>query len=608
MLRFLGILLLLFFLLLLGASGGLYMYLSSDDEAPRIAAPSAIRMTDSGPIIGFQGKHGAHTWLGVPYAEAPSGDLRWLAPRPAVPWVDRREVLQYGSQCIQLPAISGSDRGRGIVGSEDCLQLNIWAPTFGPTTVPKGEDQLPVMLWIHGGGNSIGSGGSDLMDVYDGSLMATEHNVIVVSVNYRLGVMGWFAHDSFMAAATSTEDASGNFGTLDLVATLQWIHSNIATFGGNAHNVTIFGESAGGTNVLSLVASPWTQGLFHQAIVQSGDLDIVPMNKAQEIGEDSRGESILSSKELVARWLVAQGRAPTKAAAIKMQNEMPDGELALWLRSLSAEDLYSIFDGQFAGMIEMPMVLGDGFVLQDMTTAEIFSNANNFVPVPMIIGSNRDETALFMGFSPDYVEFSGNYPTRIKDPAGYRRDVGYASDLWRVRGVDRIAERISELYPNQIFAYRFDADDWRDYGVIDLKELLGAAHALEIPFVFGYFPAPSKLIFPDSTFDDVELLSNSMMSYWAEFATNGKPGRGRFGEEPLWEPWRQAETGHLNILDTDLDGGIRMHQKALFEGEIRAEFIADKTYASVEEKCKAYRNIFWADSFSQTEYESLGCL
>lgn len=136
------------------------------------------------------------------------------------------------------------------------------------------------MFWIHGGGNTVGSGGSELTRIYDGSVMASEQNVIVVSVNYRLGPMGWFFHDALRDTSDTPEDASGNYGTLDLIAALGWVQENIAVFGGNPANVTLFGESAGGFNVLSLMASPPAKGLFHKAIVQSGRLDIVTRDQA----------------------------------------------------------------------------------------------------------------------------------------------------------------------------------------------------------------------------------------------------------------------------------------------------------------------------------------
>jgi len=609
MLRILLILVLTIVLGFLGMLAGIYVYLKPEEPLARIAAPSSVRMTDYGELVGYQDRYDAHAWLGIPYAQPPVRDLRWKAPRPPLPWAGRRDALDFGESCVQLPVLPDSDQGRGYVGDEDCLYLNIWAPTIGPTKIPTGDDRLPVMFWIHGGGNTMGSGGSERIDLYNGSLLASEHDVIVVSVNYRMGPLGWFAHDSLIETATTPEDASGNFGTLDLIAALTWVQANIDRFGGDPGRVTIFGESAGGRNVLSLLASPLARGLFQRAIVQSGALEIFSIDEAQQVGTDPRGETVLSSREVVARWLVNEGRAFDKQAGIELQNQIPHAELALWLRSLSAQDLYRVYENTFAGMIWMPMIFADGYVLLDDDVERIFSDPTGYATdVPVILGSNRDETKLFMAFLPEYVDIDGDWPTGIKDLAVYNRDASYGSRLWRIANVDRLADTMSLNTPDQVFAYRFDADDWRNLGFVDLKDLLGAAHALDLAFVFGNFPPPSRLIFPGSTFEAVELLSGSMMSYWAEFAYSGNPGQGRHAEDPAWQPWRQGNTnGNLLILDTELDGGIRMEQEALTLGDIKAEFFADPAFESAAERCEAYRQQFWGSNFDPAAYASMGC-
>ena len=261
MLRFIGILLLVLIVAVASIMGGVYLYLSPDEEIPRIASPSSVRMLPTGELVGFQGRNDAHTWLGIPYAQAPVQELRWKAPKPVLPWNNRKPALDYGTPCPQLQVLSGSPGEGGVIGSEDCLTLNVWAPTFGPTTIPRQGERLPVMVWLHGGGNTMGSGGSAQCAPYDGSLMATEHNVIVVTVNHRLGPMGWLSHEALANTSVNPEDASGNFGTLDLIEALRWVQTNIAAFGGDADNVTIFGESAGGHNVMSLMVSPLAEGV-----------------------------------------------------------------------------------------------------------------------------------------------------------------------------------------------------------------------------------------------------------------------------------------------------------------------------------------------------------
>jgi para-nitrobenzyl esterase len=623
MLRLLGVLVLVLVLAVAGFGVAVSMYLSPEEVSPKIASPSSVRTLLDGEIIGFQAKHDAHSWLGVPYAQPPVGDLRWKAPRPPKAWQDRFEAMEYGIQCTQLPGLSDNGEGRGYVGAEDCLRLNVWAPTFGPTKIPKGDQRLPVMVWIHGGGNAVGSGGSDLSPVYDGSLLASEQDVIVISFNYRLGPLGWLAHDALMNTSRSPEDASGNFGTLDQLAVLRWVQSNIEAFGGDPGNVTIFGESAGGQNVLALMAAPLARGLFQRAIVQSGYYNLVGPVEAQQIGRDKWGDTIMSSREMVTRWLVRTGRASDVPAATDKQYSMDDQELAVWLRALPLEDLYAIFDRSFSGMIEMPLLIADGYVIPNLSSEEVFSNPANYAAVPLMIGSNRDEKALFLGFSSDYVETLGGIPTSIKNPDAYKRDVNYATRIWRAAGVDAIAEAISRDHPDLVYAYRFDADDWRNLGFIDLKELLGAAHTMDLWFMFGYFPNSMRVLFPDSTSDDLQLLSGAMMSYWGEFAHMGRPGIGRNGEQLLWGPWRikgsskgrnegrDDDSGHFNVLDTEIDGGIRMEQEVLTRLSIKAALSAEDSFENLDERCLSYRtvlqSVYQITDFDKAEYDAMGC-
>ncbi len=606
MLKFIGLLLLFFVLVSAVSIVGVYRYLSPVQEAVKIASPSSVRALSTGEIIGLQGKHGAHTWLGIPYAQPPVGDLRWKAPLKALPWEGRQEMLGYGEQCPQLRVVAGIDDDRTYVGDEDCLRLNVWAPTYHKDEVPTADKALPVMFWIHGGGNTVGSGGSDLVQIYDGAMMATEQKVIVVSVNYRLGPMGWFFHEALRETSDTAADASGNYGTLDLISALGWVQENIAAFGGNPSNVTIYGESAGGFNVLSLMASPLARGLFHKAIVQSGGLNIFTRKQSQVPWKNQGGNPVMTSQEMTANWLVRSGRASGKTSAMLMQSDLDSQALSNWLRSLPLQDIFDIFDASFAGMIEMPLLIGDGYVLPEMTAVEIFSDPALYANVPVILGTNRDEVALFLAFLPQYVGSVNGFPATIKNPAAYSRDVKYGSQFWRVRGVDEIAQAISQDQPESVFSYRFDADDWRNLGFIDFQELFGAAHAVELFFVFGYFPDPMKILFPDSTFDDVSQLSHSMMSYWAQFARTGNPGSGGSDQESQWLPWMTDAPGNFLVLDTDLDGGIHMEREMLTKDGVRAAFLAED-FGSPDEKCQSYRTVLANSGFDEVEYGSFGC-
>jgi len=607
MLKAILTLILLLVIGVVGSGYAIYAYLSPEEESlPILASPSSVRQLDSGEIIGFQGKNNVHAWLGVPYAEPPIGLLRWKAPRAPEAWQGRYEALETGSRCIQKRSIQ-RDNQSPVWGSEDCLFLNIWAPPYTAENVPSGDQSLPVMFWIHGGGNSIGEASTA---IYDGSLLVKTHKVIVVSLNYRMGPMGWFAHDSLGGEDASLEDRSGNYGTLDIVEGLRWVQRNISKFGGNPDNITIFGESAGAFNVLSMMASPLAEGLFHRAISQSGGLTLTDMTTAKNYQDDPEPGSPYSSGELLLHTLIDAGEVPDREAAKQRVAGMSKDEVKAWLLTRTPEQVFSLYDAFFFGMIPGPTVLADGHVLPaNISLAELFSNTELYNNVPVILGTNRDEMKLFSMNSHDGVDKIQNIPSGFNDLEAYNRDTGYQSDLWKLRGVDALARELREAQGDNVFAYRFDADDWRNLGLVDLKDLVGASHAMELFFVFGYFPDPVRFIFPDSTMDAIQLLSQSMMSYWAEFAYHGNPGRGRSGEEELWQAWQNvdAETNRLLLLDTEIDGGIRMSSMQLSLADIKQAFMDDLTYDGVEAKCKAYQRLFRQEQFLEAETLALGC-
>jgi para-nitrobenzyl esterase len=433
--------------------------------------------------------------------------------------------------------------------------------------------------------------------------------VVVVTINYRLGPFGWFTHPALRSDEASPEDNSGNYGTLDIIQALKWVQNNIDAFGGDPGNVTIFGESAGGGNVLSMMASPLAEGLFHRAISQSADFEIIPVSLAENYLDDEfRGEEV-SSKEIVNRLLVNDGLAPDRDAAKKLQESEPAAKIAVYLYGKSPEEILAAC--QVDGGIEwFPNLFGDGYVLpKDMTTAEIFSDTGNYNPVPVILGSNRDETKLFMLIDDELVDKAfGLLPVGFTDDFAYETVNRYDSELWKIRCVDSLAGLMREAQGERVFAYRFDADDLRDLGFIDLQKLLGAAHAMEIPFVFGNFPNPFRGLFPGSTVPARNRLSDSMMSYWAEFAYSGDPGRGRSGKEAAWTCWQNGGKNRLRlmILDTELDRGIRMSSEFATMDGLKAEFLSETGFRNQEAYCDAYKSLFRGDDFVQSEYENLG--
>ena len=576
-----------------------------------MADPATERVLQSGTVVGFVDRNQSHAWLGVPYAKPPVADLRWRAPQPPELWAETRETLYIGNLCTQ-PAgrLNGyPDAGPDdIAGDEDCLYLNVWAPSFAKDKIPAGNQQLPVMFWIHGGGNTIGHGGQEL---YNGARLATLHNVIVVAINYRLGPFGWFSHPALADPDGTTAENSGNYGTLDIIRALEWVQENIAVFGGNPENVTIFGESAGGTNVFCMLVSPRAKGLFHKAIVQSGGLWVNPTFVGQNFSDDMPAGHKSSSREILNHALIKDGLAEDRAAAKAYQNKMGNAETARYLRGKSAEEIIRLYPDRFSGMITMPRLFADGAVLPKAPMEVLFKDRRYYNDVPVILGTNRDEAKLFMAMNPENVKrFLGIFP-RLKDPEAYDRSARYNTDSWKVRGVDNPARLLRKAQGPTVFAYRFDWDEERSVLGYDLSQALGAAHGLEIPFVFNNLDTDltGRNIYRKDKIPGRDALSESMMSYWAEFAYTGDPGKGRDGRNVQWRPWDNSgpDSDKFIVFDTQEGGGIRMVSDDLTLADIKARLLADKSFSKQEDYCRTYVEVFrFSPLWDAEEYENLG--
>jgi para-nitrobenzyl esterase len=379
-----------------------------EPQAPRSPDPDALRSLAQGDVIGFEGRFGAHNWLGLPFAAPPTGALRWRAPRPPEPWEGTREALAGGASCPQLASVRGGPEGEEPgepIGSEDCLFANVFAPRFAPAELPRGVDRLPVMVWIHGGGNTIGDA-----RLYDGGRLATLHELVVVVIQYRLGVFGWFSHPALFSAEDDALDRSGNWGTLDLVRALAWVRENAEAFGGDPRNITIFGESAGATNVLSLLVSPVAHGSFERAIAQSGGLRTRTRAEAEHLADASEPGDPRSSGEVLLSLLQADGAVDRSAAKVRAA-AMKRPELAAYLRGKSADEILRVFEGGgFGGMYRIPTLIRDGAVVPLEEPEDLFARADGTAPVPAILGTNRDENKLFLLFGSEHVRRAFGFP------------------------------------------------------------------------------------------------------------------------------------------------------------------------------------------------------
>ena len=535
-------------------------------------------------VIGFEHEHNSYAWQGIPYAEPPVGALRWRAPVPAVPWQGVLEALSPGYSCIQPPNITAGKNApeqENVVGSEDCLTLNVFSP--------QNADNLPVMFWIHGGANIVGSS-----ETYDGALLATKHQLVVVTINYRLGLLGWLRHAALRTPEGSKEDNSGNYGTLDIIAALRWVQDNISAFGGNPKSVTVFGESAGGRNTWSMVQSPLAKGLFHRAIVQSGSLKIMDPHKSESLDPDAPDYPSYQNNgsELVAKLVPDAQSMSTAALAAELRQKTPD-------------EIYAVVNPHPQGMYEQPRLFLDGHVFNE-PAMELFKDPDKYNSVPIITGSNRDEDKLFMAFDERWVDMRFGFLAQLKDAERYNKAAALGADTWRYFSVDKPAEVITNNGGLPVYTYRFDFDDLSD-GVIDLPVLMGAAHALEIPFVFGsHTEFPWSLMFRNKK-QRIEL-SEAMMGYWAEFAYSGDPGQGRDNRQTKWSPW-QAEGAHIMLLDSQNDGGTRMVDSRMRIEDIKDRLMNDEVFTR-EERCEAYPLILLngymiADAYDPAEHQVL---
>ena len=540
--------------------------LRKDESKVEIADVSSVRLLGLGSVVGYAAPYETHAWLGIPYAAPPVGALRWRAPTPPEAWADTLDALTAGSPCVQLESRLGgvaTEDPDGIAGSEDCLYLNVWAPRMDPDEMAVERARLPVMVWIHGGGNTVGHGGAAM---YDGARLAGTQEVVVVSFNYRLGPFGWFSHPALRALAANPEEASGNFGTLDQIRALEWVRSNIREFGGDPDNVTIFGESAGATDVLSLLVSAPAKGLFHRAIAQSGSTRSVSRAAAENALDAPVPGRPHGSAEIVASLLERAGIVPDREAARRYAEDLPEADLADFLRGRSARELIEAFrDPDRPETIAAPMLIRDGSVLPEDDWLDAF-RAGRFHPVPVILGSNRDEMKLFLSQDPRFVRRRFRFLYGIRDPRDYARKARIESDRWRDRAVRNPAAAMTASGHADVFAYRFDWDELPRFLGVDFADLLGAAHGFEIPFVFGNFtlgdPILDRILFVDETRETREALSDRMRNYWARFARRGRPGRGGSAELPEWEPWAASDDSKgrstFLVFDSESDGGIRL--------------------------------------------------
>jgi para-nitrobenzyl esterase len=474
-------------------------------------APGLV-VTDRGAVRGAL-EGAAYAYRNIPFAAPPVGALRWRPPAPAACWSGVREGAAWGPMCPQQ-----ADNGAGaVVGTEDCLQLNVFVPASKP-------GPLPIMLWIHGGGHVAGSAVSEQSGtrIYDGGALAAKEGVIVVTANYRLGVLGFLAHPSL--AAEDPDRSQGNYGILDLVAALAWVKANAAAIGGDAQRVTIFGESAGGVNVCALVASPLAKGLFAGAIMQSGGCVAQERAAAESFGAQ----------------VFAAAKCDTAADPL------------VCMRALSAEAAVAALPVkvEVAGAVTGYGTVNDGYVITGKPLDIIA--AGGHAKVPMIVGSNERETSRTVPIPVTATE--AQYEAAVKAlfgvaapavlaaypaadyPSPWDAYVALTTDAKFGCGARKAARALVE---SGTPAYRYSFSYTPENASVVTKKL-GAFHGLDVFFTFDHLDVAG---YTPSTGD--RAVVDAMTHRWASFAANPSDPNG--GQAPSWPAYSFASDPYLEL-------------------------------------------------------------
>ena len=486
------------------------------------ASAAAQVKVDGGLVEGITVAGGkVRAFKGIPYAAPPVGNLRWQAPQPVQPWQGVRKADTFGNRCVQARVFADMVFRDGM--SEDCLYLNVWTPAKG-----AGE-KLPVMVWIYGGGFAAGSTSEPRQD---GENLA-QKGVVVVSMNYRLGVFGFLSHPEL--TKESGRQASGNYGLLDQIAALQWVKRNIAAFGGDPENVTIFGESAGSFAVSALMASPLTKGLIHKAIGESGAFF--------PAGQGLGGQPLAESEKLGEKFAADAGASSLAE-----------------LRAKPAEEILAAAS-KVPGLRFAPNV--DGYVLPKSVAAIYAAGEQHHIP--LLAGWNADEvragvvlgkekpnaksfveqTRSRFGDSADAVLKAYPHATdeeALESAAALAGDMFIGYSTWKWLEVHRQTGKAP------VYRFSFDrkipvAPDTKVNGVPATSKDIGARHAGEIEYVFGQLDTVKGVTWEPSD----RKLSDAMMTYWSNFARTGDPNGAGL---PAWPKYTPPDNPVLHLDET----------------------------------------------------------
>ncbi|MDD5323845.1 MAG: carboxylesterase family protein [Polaromonas sp.] len=525
---------------------------------------------------------GTYSWKGIPFAKPPVGALRWKAPVDPAAWSGTLTTRSFGNACIQYGRIYGPGANNKYdatigttlntaVGSEDCLTLNIWRPA-------SSDASLPVIYFIYGGSDVSGYSADP---VYDGAALARSANAVVVTANYRVGLFGWLNLPQLKTGSNANDD-SGNFGTLDTIKTLQFINKNIANFGGDPGNVTVMGQSAGAINVYALMTSPQVVSaspkLFHKAVAISGGISLASELPAGSIATLSPASTYLAQgNALLYNLLIADGKATDTASAQAYAATQTNDQIASYLRGKDSSTIFTVLLTKLAAAgLSGSGPIPEGTVVPVDPVANI--SAGNYLKVPLLASNTRDEAKLFASFlalSPalggvpglivsdasryaTMFTFNPDAPTTLTDAdfinaqylpvttpgTGYNAKTDLLNSIFFLPSRDNVLNAMKSQQSG-VWYYQFNWDKepapWND--------VYGAAHAVDLPFLFGNF-GPSlfgNVIGGNANKGGRLALSNAMMKSLAAFARNGDPNDPALGV--TWPTWPKKLVFDATLTD-----------------------------------------------------------
>jgi para-nitrobenzyl esterase len=478
-----------------------------------VLATQSASAADSGPIVAITGGQirgalldkGGAVFKGIPFAQPPVGELRWREPMPVKPWARVRDATAFGPSCAQ----NGTRYEPRGSKEEDCLYLNVWMPQW------PSKRRLPVMVWIHGGGNYAQSSSEDF---YNGERLA-RRGIVLVSVDYRLGAFGFFAHPEL--TKKSPHHASGNQGILDQIAALKWVHDNIARFGGAPGNVTIFGESAGSVDVSVLMTSPLTKDFFQRVIAQSGAVVGLGGPETLSVAEN-RGKTVAAKLKLATGVSIEDLRAVPAAAILNVYPAQPDA-----LRSLDVT-----VDGYV-----FPIAPARVFAIGQEHRADLIVGSNSREQIPGRSLSTKLENTIEETYGPLASRALTMY--RTTDPVYGTPAEQWGTDTsFRCSAVAQLVWHASIV--TSAYEYQFDR-------VAAGREAVGATHGSEVAYVFGTLDYPPPLQGPNEQFNAVdERVSNAMQEYWTNFAKTGNPNGGQL---PPWPKFDVSSRAYIQFSE-----------------------------------------------------------